>query len=131
MAMFADYQVVVPASTIVNSQNSGNFAVSYPGLLGRPLLLDFQALGGFRADPADPTGQTGLRSMNLEVFVDGRLDAFITVHRWTEHLEMIPDRPLVIIPPTANRISHVLFQAVDPTDYFFVGPVVLTWLESP
>jgi hypothetical protein len=35
--------------------------------------------------------------MDLEVLFDGRVASVFTVRRWTEHLEILPDHPLITI----------------------------------
>lgn len=125
MAVFADYHAVVAISRIFIG--AASLPLSYTRATGQPGFLDFELFGGFRPDPTDPTGQTGLQTMNLDVSFDGGAPTTLTVQRWTEHTVITPYRQLIVIPPNLNQVARVTIQPADGDlqDFFFLGPMTM------
>lgn len=113
--------IIVSNSRIVFGNSSNVFAFAASGFT--PVVLDFEALGGYRSNQ---------NTMFLEFWVNGRLLQTVDVHRWMTHSTIIPDRRMIVVAPSflfplfTFPVTNVLIvRSVDPTDYFFIGPVIV------
>lgn len=119
MAIFANYEVVLIERLKPFPARPAVLPISYSRTGGQPGFVDFQVLAGFRNGAGDTP-------LNLQVLLDGVLTTSVQVHRLASTASpMLPDRQVVVFPPTTNQVSRITFQPEDPNDTFFIGPVIL------
>ncbi len=142
------YVTVIPKSMIVwynnPTQNSFYFDALVPDLGYAPLgnrsqnlagtedaYLTVEVFGGYNAITATT------EPIDLRFKVNGNLLDILQVPRWISHITIMPvmrtvriplgilrigPRPIGMAPNVGNNLLVV--ESIDPTDYFFIGPVV-------